>query len=380
MVPGVEERKGERKVNEDLITKELVRFNLTDAAIGKLRTDYMALVVTGVDDKAGCQRVHDARMDIVRRRTSIEKTRKDLKADSLEYGRRVDAEAKRLTALLAPIEDHLGSQEKIVLDEITRRREEAARKEAERVQARVNRLFDFGARFDGQNYSAMGLMIPAAVVKSCTDEQFEQFCGQVQAKVDEEKARAEAEEATRKAEAGRLAKIAAEQEAERKRLAEQRAEQERVERLAREERQREEERLRAEREAIEAEKKRLADAEAARLKAIEDEKRRVEEQKRRAEELERAKAEAAEKARREEAERIEREAKARAEREEKERLAKERKEARRPDREKLLAFADMLANIEYPKMKTSDGEAVLLMVKSDLEAAINSMKAKAEAM
>lgn len=367
-------------MNEELITNELVRFNLSDAAIGKLRTDYMALTVAGVDDRAGCQRVHDARMDIVRRRTSIEKTRKDLKADSLEYGRRVDAEAKRLIALLAPIEEHLGSQEKIVLDEITRRREEAARREAERIQARVNRLFDFGARFDGQNYSAMGLSIAAGTLKSCTDEQFNQFCGEIQVKVDEEKARAEAEEAARKAEAERLAKIAAEQEAERKRLAEQKAEQERVEREAREERQREEGRLRAEREAIEAEKKRLAQVEADRLKAIEDEKRRVEEEKRRAAELEQAKAEAAEKARREEAERIEREAKAKAEREEKERIARERKEARRPDREKLLAFADMLTNIEYPKMKTADGEAVLLIVKSDLAAVIKSMRAKAEAL
>ena len=65
----------------------------TDAAIEQVREDYLALVVTSPQDQAGYQSAETALKKMVRIRTSVEKTRKALKADSVRYGKAVDGEA-----------------------------------------------------------------------------------------------------------------------------------------------------------------------------------------------------------------------------------------------------------------------------------------------
>ena len=127
-------------VEQSMITTALKKYSVTDAVIAKYKQEYMALTVKGIDDKNGYDICHTARMEIKGKRVEVEKTRKKLKEDSLEYGRAVDKEAKRITALLEPIEEHLTAQEKIIDDELERKRqalinakleEEAAAKKAE---------------------------------------------------------------------------------------------------------------------------------------------------------------------------------------------------------------------------------------------------------
>lgn len=365
-------------MDQTAISNELQKYNITDAAISQLRDKYLALVVKDCADKKGYERVHEARMDIVKRRTSVEKTRKDLKAESLEYGRRVDAEAKRITALLEPIEAHLTDQEKIVTDELARLKAEKEAAEAARIQARVNRLYDCGARFDGTTYSAMGLMIPETIVKMASDDQFDGFCREIEAKAAEEAARIEAVEAARKAEEERLAKVAAEQEAERKRLEEIARQQAEEAARIKAEHEAIEREIKEAQEKVEAERKRLADEEAARLKKIEDEKRHAEEIARQKEELEKAKVEAAEKAKQEEAARIQREAEEKAEKERLAKIAAARKAAKAPDKAKILLIADALDTIQPPDVKTEDGKAVALSIMMSLSALIKDIHEKAE--
>jgi hypothetical protein len=344
------------------IETELTKYNITDAAIAKLKDDYLKLTVAGINDKEGCKKVHDARMDIVKRRTSIEKKRVELKADSLEYGRRVDAEAKRITGLLQPIEDHLTEQEKIVTDELARIKEKKEAEEKARIQARVNRLFELGARFDGAQYALYGLVIPVTILNAATTEQFAMFLDQAEkAKAAEEeaarlKAEEEArikaeEEAKRKAEEERLAKIAAQQEEERKRLEEasrkQKAEEERLQK----QREEFERKAREEQEKLETEKRRIAEEQA-----------RKEAEERRQEEIKKAKEEAAEKARIEAEEKAKREAEEKAEAERKAKEDAERREALRPDKEKLVSFArDLRAlYVEWPgQLATDDAKAII---------------------
>lgn len=120
-------------VEQSMITTALKEYNIPDTAIAKYRQDFMVLSVKGVDDKDGYDLCHSARMEVKGKRVEVEKTRKKLKEDALEYGRAVDKEAKRITALLEPIENYLLSQEKIVDDEKERikKAEENARIEAE---------------------------------------------------------------------------------------------------------------------------------------------------------------------------------------------------------------------------------------------------------
>jgi len=194
------------------IGTQLQRFNPTDAAIAEMRERYMPLTIAGLPDVEGFNRVHDARMVVRDYRVQVEKTRKELKADALDYGRKVDAEAKRITALLEPIETHLQTEE----ERITQERWKI--KHAAQIKAE-----------------------------------------------EEEKARKEAEAVALRAEQDRLAQERAALDAERKAMEEAQA--------AERQRQRaEQDRLDGERRAVEAERQRLADIEAARLRKIEDER------------------------------------------------------------------------------------------------------------
>ena len=122
----------------------LQKFSPADTAIAKMHEDYLPLVIAGVDDTEGFKRVHQARMIVKNHRVQVDKVRKELKADALEYGRRVDDEAKRITLLLEPIEKHLTKEENEYTAEKERIRNEARLKaEAEeraKTEAEAARL------------------------------------------------------------------------------------------------------------------------------------------------------------------------------------------------------------------------------------------------
>ncbi len=239
------------------LTKErstpIVEYSVSDAAIEQLRARYTGLTIQSTADyervRGGIGEVRDIRVQ-------VEKTRVELKADALAYGRKVDTEAKRITNLLLEIEEPLKIEKAKVDDEKARVKRE--KEEAERAAI-------------------------AAELKTKLD----------------------AEEAAQKAERDR---IAAEQQAESDRLAKERAELEKERAAA------EEERRKAQ--AIIDEQNRIAqaklDEEAAKLKAEREKLAREQferEAKERAEADARAKVEreAAEKKAREEREAEERE-------------------------------------------------------------------------
>lgn len=255
-----------------------------DAAIAEIASQYMQMKIQGIDDREGFKAVHDARMVVKGTRVEIEKTRKEMKADALEWGRRVDAEARRLTSLLEPIEAHLQAEEDRII----------AEKEAIRNAAKLKAEA-------------------------------------------EARAKREAEEAAMRAEQERLAeerrKIEAERaalEAAKRRMAEEEAARQRA--IAEERRKAEEAELERKR-AIELEKARAEAAELAKAETEARMKREAEER----EAEERRKAETAELSR-QAAELARRQAEAEA----------ARREAMRPDREKLLKLADEIAKINIP--------------------------------
>src|SRR5688572_7837235 len=92
-------------------TDELAVFRKQDAIVADLREKYMGLTVNGINDAKGLRAVHDARIIVRDARIAVEKTRKKLNEESLERTRKINAEAKRVTAMLEPIESHLQEQE-----------------------------------------------------------------------------------------------------------------------------------------------------------------------------------------------------------------------------------------------------------------------------
>jgi hypothetical protein len=338
---------------DQMIATAIARYDANDALIGKLSQEFMPLVIKSLDDKESFEAVHKARMAMVKLRTGIEGQRKEFNEDAVKYKKAVDKEAKRLTDLAAPIEEHLTAQENIVTAEKQRIKEKAEREAAEKLQARVNRLqFDLGMKFDGQHYrlssDPAGYAVPHALISALKDEDFEKICAEIYAKIHAEKERLAAIEAKRK-----------EEEAEKERL--RKAEDERLTKIAKEQ---------AEAQAkIDADNKRIAEENAkieAEKKAIQDKKDADEREKKRLADLEQARIDGEAKAK------ADVEAKAKADQEEKERTEAEikakteRELALRPDRQKILEFVTMLETLVLPEMKTEEGLLIRKEIADDI--------------
>jgi hypothetical protein len=358
-------------MNEETITHELQKYNVTDAAIAILNAEYMALKVKDVNDKKGYEVVKTARIDIKRRRVEVEKTRVTLKAESLEYGRRVDGEAKRITALLTPIEDYLSDQESRVTDELARIKAEAEAKVLIILQSRENRLLDLGCRFDRitESYSYGALVAPVALIKVAPDEAWDKIVSAIQDAVDTDDAKRLAEQAL-------ILKVQQEQETERQRLAEEgrkiKAEQDRIAA----EQAKERDRLAQEAKAIQEAK----DAIAREKKAAEDALLKAEQDKLKAKEVSDALAAGIEEGKRKAEQAVKDADEARIAKELKAKEAAERKMARAPDKVKILLIADILDTIQTPDVKTEDGKAVALAVMMSIAELVKDIRDKVEAL
>lgn len=302
------------------VTAELQKFSVQDAAIAEMAEQYLPLKINGIEDNAGYERVHKAKMIVVKARTATEKVRKTLKADALEFGRKVDAEAKRITSLLEPIETHLASEEKRIDDEVERIKnaaklraeaEEKARKDAEEA-ARVAAIAVENARLAAER-----------------------------AELDKQRAAMEADRKRQEAEAK------ARQEAEQAELRRQRE-------LLEAERRKQEEahaveaaRLKAESDRIDA-ANRAAEMEAARLRKVGQD--RIDADRRFAEAQARVKA----KIEADKAEEIRRKQEAEA--------ARLLAEKLRPDQEKLLAVASIIAGIDVPEVESQEARTIAAII------------------
>lgn len=282
-------------VAEELKSTHVVEYSVSDAAIEKLRERYTGLTIATTADyervRVGIGEIRDIRVQ-------VEKTRVELKADALAYGRKVDAEAKRITALLLEIEEPLKLEKQKVDYEkarVKREKEEAERRRIEE-ELRIKREAEEAE---------------AARLKAEQDERD---------RIERERIAAE-----QKAEADRLAKERAALEAEKAKAEEERRKQQ----------------------AIIDEQNRVMqaklDEEAAALKA---EKERLQR-----EQFER---EAKERAEREAREKLEREAAEKRDREEREAEEREHRAAMAPDFEKLAAFAKAIADLPSPDVNTSE--------------------------
>src|SRR5690242_13239142 len=80
------------------------KFAVTDDYLAEMREKATGLNCLTAD---GYEQTRLAIADCRTLRVRVEKTRKELKEDSLKYGRMVDAEAKRITAAIEAIENPL---------------------------------------------------------------------------------------------------------------------------------------------------------------------------------------------------------------------------------------------------------------------------------
>lgn len=92
---------------EVLVQQEIKKFDLVVPAIEQIKSDYMPLAIKDLSDKEGYDAVCKGLRFLVSKRTAVEDRRKELKADSISFGKAVDNRAKEITAMLFPVEEHL---------------------------------------------------------------------------------------------------------------------------------------------------------------------------------------------------------------------------------------------------------------------------------
>lgn len=302
-------------MENNFITTELQKFNLTDAAIAEIKQQYMPLVINGIEDKEGYKLVKEARILVKTKRVEVEKKRKELKEESLKFGRAVDTEAKRITALLLPIEAHLEYQQEAVEAERERIKQEAEQKRQAIIQGRIDALLQFSKQID------------FVKISSLSEQQFEAELAS--AKFEHEVAQAEAAEAerVRLEEEARLEKIRQEEQ-ERQRLADEIAREQK-----RKQAEQEAEALEAKRKAIEQAEIELAQKQAA-IRAEEDKK-----------ELERKRQE-----------------------------EEKRQENLKPDKEKIKHFAMQLQELRFPAVESEEANFLLDKAAKFIDQAIDVLK------
>lgn len=228
----------------------IVQYDVTDAAIATLAERFKGISFdTPANYDVGRRALGELR-DI---RGKIERRRKELKADSLEFGRKVDAAAKHLTALVEAIEDPLAAAKKAIDDEEARKKQEAEKAEL--------RKLDEELRLKREKEEADAKAAREAEEKRLAEER---------ARLDEEKRQHEAkqreEEERQRAERQRI-------ETEQRRLDAQRREIEEREAAARREQEARDVAARAEEEA--KQKAAAEMAEVARLQAMKPDLQKV---------------------------------------------------------------------------------------------------------
>lgn len=287
------------------ISTELEKQNITKQVLADLKK-YNTLTIAGLDDKAGYEAVHKARMVCKNTRVLAEKICKAGREDAIKIQKAWIAKEKEIVAEIEQTESYLQDQQDRIDDE--KKRIEEAKRETERlrIQERIDKL------------TAVGYALDFAVVSTISDEQFAETLAEATRLHQEELDRIAKIEEEKKAEAARLEQQRIEQEKKRLRLEAIEREQQEREAKIRAEQEVAERKIREEREAIEREK-----AEIARQKELEAAKKEA---------AERALKEAEEKRIREENERIERERK----------LAEEnaRIESLKPIKEKFSAWVE----------------------------------------
>lgn len=313
----------------DQVSQALVEFDKVAAGLAILQKNY-AGVLFDVETPKGMVHAKAARAAIRKPRIEIEHVRTAAKAPLLAIGRKLDAEAKRITAELSKLEDPIDAQ--IKEEEGRKEREELARIEANQkrvdgIKVRIAEIRDLAetcTRFDAK--AEMIAKQIDRVVAIAVDETFAEFQQEATDTKTATLARiygAHANALARELEQ----KQAAEAQAELARLRAENEAREAAERAVREQREREERQKREAEEAAERARLAAEQAERTRLQKIEQDRidaetarlaaerlafeRQQEEARRAAAETERQRqaAEAAEARRKEEAEMLARKSK-----------------------------------------------------------------------
>jgi hypothetical protein len=200
-------------------------FNPLKSQLAGMKQEAMDIKVENVLDKFNAKRAHDKRMEIVKIRTSADNIKKDGKKRILEEGKKWDSVYNEIEKECKDSENHLREQEEIVTKEEERQAKEREEKAAIKLQSRIDTLLKYPMVYTGMGYVYTDLSIDSVSLNILEDEAFNAFVEKVSvkhtaetARIAEEQLKAKEESDRLEAENKRLQKIAEDQAAEATRL------------------------------------------------------------------------------------------------------------------------------------------------------------------
>ncbi|WP_019573412.1 DUF1351 domain-containing protein [Curvibacter lanceolatus] len=158
----------------------IVQYSRTEAALAILVNRYQGVVFDMTTTK-GDKEARAARLELTTLRTSLEKKRKEFKAPALEFGKRIDSEAARVTAEIEALEKPIDAQ--IKADEGRRAAEKAERDRlaAERAamfQAKISAIRACVGRCQGITSERIANGIAQVELIDVSPEAMEEFSGE----------------------------------------------------------------------------------------------------------------------------------------------------------------------------------------------------------
>jgi len=214
---------------QEYLDTSLAKFNPIQSKIKKLEEDYLPMEIAGVNDIEGYNAVDIARKDVKKYRTTVEGIRKQEVADALKFQKSVNTEAKRITEMLTPIEEHLIAEQRKIQKQKEEIETEKKRLHALKIQQRTKDLIEAGMIFTGVSYIYLEIEVLPIEIESWTDVDFNAKLAEVDSAYNDEQDRLaiieqqrkeeeEKQQAEQQKEIKRLAEIAKKNEKERLRL------------------------------------------------------------------------------------------------------------------------------------------------------------------
>lgn len=179
---------------DQLVNSELSKYDSVIPKVEELKAEYMSLTIQSIEDKDGYQRVKDGIRFMVMKRNEIEEKRKQLKADSLAFGRAVDSRAREITSLITPIEEYLKDQKAKIDEQLEQIKMQEELKRQAKIKERHNALLQSGMSLVGNEYiwndrnDATNMLSFATVnLETLSDEEFQIYVEEATIQIQREK-------------------------------------------------------------------------------------------------------------------------------------------------------------------------------------------------
>lgn len=177
-IPDMEPTKEEGKKDpstrmEESMTRTLAKYNVTNAFLAELNSQYKDLTITGQDDKEGYTAVHEARMIFVKTRTKIKDICEAGRESAVFIQKKWIAKQRELTEVIQPGETRLKKLEDDFDAEKDRLKAEKIEMQRTRLRGRMQELLAMGAISDGVDVYLDDVTFSQTDIREADDEDYQ---------------------------------------------------------------------------------------------------------------------------------------------------------------------------------------------------------------